>query len=158
MFEFQEPGKLIDDDLELVISEMVPANLALDLVPSYKFRMIRHSDHVLLGRIDLRIGNPRVIVMYAGHIGYGVEPAYRGHRYAARSVQLLLPLARQYDLSPLWITCNPDNYASRRTCELVGAEMVEIVDLPPDNDMYLIGERHKCRYRIDIWGAQPKLH
>lgn len=157
MFEFKEPGLLIDGDLELVVKELVPGNAALELVPAYKFSMIRHTDGMVLGSIDLRVGSPRVIVMYAGHIGYGVEPAHRGHHYAARSVQLLLPLARHHDLSPLWITCNPDNYASRRTCELVGAEMVEIVDLPPDNDMYLRGERHKCRYRLDIWQAQPAV-
>ena len=158
MFEFIQPEPMIDDDLELVVSEMVSANPALDLVPAYKFRMVRRPDNVTVGRIDLRVGSPRVITMYAGHIGYSVEPAYRGHRYAARAVQLLIPLARHHDLSPLWITCNPDNYASRRTCELVGAEMVEIVDLPHDNDMYLIGERHKCRYRLDIWQALPALH
>lgn len=158
MVEFIEPGLLVDGDLELVISELFPGDAALDLVPSYKFNMISRPDKKIAGRIDLRLGNPRVITMYAGHIGYSVEPAYRGHRFAARAVRLLIPLARHYDLSPLWITCNPDNYASRRTCELVGAEMVEIVDLPHDNDMYLIGERYKCRYRLDIWQEQPALH
>jgi tagatose 1,6-diphosphate aldolase len=62
---------------------------------------------------------------------------------------LLLPLARSHGLMTIWITCNPDNFASRRTCELAGATLVEIVDLPEDNDMYQRGERQKCRYRLD---------
>ena len=30
-----------------------------------------------------------------------------------------------------------------------GAELVEIVDLPEDNDMYQKGERRKCRYLLE---------
>ena len=150
MFEFQDPGQLIDDDLKLVLVEKFEGDAALSLVPSYKFRMTRTHDGQEMGRIDLRIGNVKSIVMYAGHIGYGVFPEYRGRHYAARSVKLLLPLARRHDFETIWITCNPDNFASRRTCELAGGRMIEIVDLPVDNEMYQRGERKKCRYRIDL--------
>jgi tagatose 1,6-diphosphate aldolase len=57
-------------------------------------------------------------------------------------------------LNELWITCNPENVASRRTCEFAGAEFVEIVDLPTNIDMYLEGERQKCRYRLAV-APQP---
>ncbi len=103
-----------------------------------------------IGRIELRIRNTHHIVMYAGHIGFRVHPEYRGHRYAARACKLLLPLARNQGLEVLWITCNPDNVPSRRTCELAGAELVEVVDLPQDTDMYQAGARQKCRYRIEL--------
>lgn len=149
-FAFLDPGRLIDDDLELILYERDPGNSARGWVPAYKFMMTHVGTGVRLGRIDLRIGSVPDIVLYAGHIGYAVEPAHRGHHYAARSCRLLLPLAARHGLNPLWITCNPDNYASRRTCELVGATFVEIVDLPRDNDMYREGERQKCRYRIDL--------
>ena len=48
------------------------------------------------------------------------------------------------------ITTNPDNWASRRTCEIIGAEMVEIVDVPEYMEMYRQGDRQKCRYRLDL--------
>ncbi|MEO8395438.1 MAG: GNAT family N-acetyltransferase [Chloroflexota bacterium] len=150
MFVFQNPGQLVDDDLELVLVEKFNGDPALQLVPSYKFRMVRSTDKQDMGRIDLRIGTSTSIVMYAGHIGYSVFGDYRGHHYAARSVKLLLPLARKHGLNPLWITCNPDNFASRRACELAGGRMIEIVDLPEDNEMYQRGERQKCRYRLDL--------
>jgi tagatose 1,6-diphosphate aldolase len=98
----------------------------------------------------LRIGDTVHIKMYAGHIGYRVHPAYRGHHYAAKACRLLLPLARLHGMKTLWITCNPDNFASRRTCEILGASLIEIVDIPHDHEMYLSGERQKCRYRIDL--------
>jgi tagatose 1,6-diphosphate aldolase len=63
-------------------------------------------------------------------------------------VRLLLPLAKRHGLSPLWLTCNPDNVASRKSCELAGAELVETVALPRDEEMYEHGDRAKCRYRI----------
>jgi tagatose 1,6-diphosphate aldolase len=58
------------------------------------------------------------------------------------------PLAWRAGLVPLWITCNPDNWASRRSCELAGAELVEVVPLPSGNDMFERGDREKCRYRL----------
>ncbi len=148
-FEFLDPGPLIDGDLELVLAEKRPGDAARNYVPAYHFRM-RLPGVEEAGRIDLRIGNPAHLVRYGGHIGYRVSPEHRGHHYAARACRLLLPLALQHGLQTVWITCNPDNWASRRTCELAGAELVEIVDLPEDNDMYQRGERRKCRYRLDL--------
>jgi predicted acetyltransferase len=150
LFEFHDPGRLIDEDLELVLIDKYPGDPTFRWAPAYQFKMARLGQDDLVGRIDLRMGNSEHILMYAGHIGYGVEVAHRGHHYAARACRLLMPLARSHGLRELWITCNPDNIASRRTCELAGAIFVEIVDLPKDTEMYLRGERKKCRYRLDL--------
>ncbi|MDQ3249383.1 MAG: GNAT family N-acetyltransferase [Chloroflexota bacterium] len=150
MVTFQTPGRLVDDDLELVLAAKDPGNPALNYVPAYRFKMMRSGQTTEMGAIDLRIGNTHHVVMYGGHIGYHVLLPYRGHHYAARSVRLLLPLARRHALNPLWITCNPDNFASRRTCELAGFTFVEIVDLPEEIDMYREGERQKCRYTLKL--------
>jgi predicted acetyltransferase len=88
--------------------------------------------------------------MYAGHIGYGIQEEYRGNHYAARACNLIKKVALDHGFSTLWITCNPENYPSRRTCEILACEFVEIVDLPEDTDMYKAGDRRKCRYRWDI--------
>ncbi|HNS50353.1 MAG TPA: GNAT family N-acetyltransferase [Anaerolineae bacterium] len=149
MFRFHDPGRLVDGDLELVLYERYWGDPAQGKVPAYRFLMTRVRDGEELGAIELRVGNSDHILLYAGHIGYGVEPLHRGHHYAARSVCLLLPLASWHRLSPVWITCNPDNFASRRTCELAGGVLVEIVDLPADSEMYRQGERQKCRYRLE---------
>ena len=150
MFRFRNPGTLIDGDLRLVLAGKYPGAPKEGVVPVYRFKMTLVGSREEIGRIDLRVGNTRYIVMYAGHIGYRVHPKYRGHHYAARSCRLLIPLARSHGLRTLWITANPDNFASRRTCELAGAEFVEIVDLPEDTDLYRMGDRQKCRYRLDL--------
>jgi predicted acetyltransferase len=150
MFEFKDPGPLIDSDLELVLVEEYPGNPDIGFVPAYRFEMRLTGTGTKVGNIELRIGNTHHIVMYGGHVAYGVLPGHRGHRRAARACRLLFPLARSHGLKTIWITCNPDNIASARTCELAGGELVEIVDLPEDTDMYRKGERQKCRYKIDL--------
>ena len=123
-------------------------------VPGYTFWMRllpQYNPPVeMAGGVSLRVGNTRDIELYFGHIGYGVYPPARGHRYAERACRLLVPLARAHGLKELWITCNPDNIASRRTCERLGCTLVETVLLPSTNVLYQRGERQKCRYRLEL--------
>lgn len=147
---FLEPGELVDGDLELRVAARVPADPRKGFVPAYEFTMTFRDSGSPVGGIRLRLGDSEFLVKYAGQIGYNVDEPHRGHRYAARSCRLLIPLARSHGFKELWITCNPENIASRRTCELVGAEFVEVVALPSDCDMYERGERLKCRYRLRL--------
>ena len=140
--------KLVDGELELYLVERSEADPRRDYVPAYRFEMRVGGE--VAGSISLRVGNTRNLELYGGHIGYGVELAFRGRHFAARACKLVFDLARRHGMTTLWITCNPENVASRRTCELVGGELVDIVDLPPDIDMYKEGERQKCRYRIRL--------
>jgi tagatose 1,6-diphosphate aldolase len=103
---------------------------------------------VIAGSISLRIGNTQELELYSGNIGYHVYPAVRGHHYAERASRLLLPLARRHGMTTIWITCNPENIASRRTCERLGATLVDIVNIPRTHEFYSRGERQKCRYRL----------
>ncbi|MFI5380827.1 MAG: GNAT family N-acetyltransferase [Tepidisphaerales bacterium] len=100
------------------------------------------------GSVTLRAATTEDIEMYYGHIGYGVYPPARGRRLAERACRLLLPLARHHGLNPLWITTDPENLPSRRTCERLGAEMVDIVDVPVGHSLYQRGQKRKCRYRL----------
>lgn len=104
----------------------------------------------MAGTLSFRVSESDQVRLYSGHIGYGVFVPARGHHYAERACRLLFPLARKHGMSELIITCNPDNLASRRTCERLGAELLEIVDLPRDNLLYRKGDRQKCRYRVQL--------
>ena len=134
-------------DLELRLADY--SVHAYHRVPTYFFRMISVERDVELGTINLRIGSTPHLERYAGHVGYGVHPAHRGHHYAARSVTLLLPVARGLGIDPLWITCDPENLASRRSLEIAGAQMMEIVEVPEDCGIRKYGGKvRKCRYRL----------
>lgn len=137
---------LVDDDLELHLLERtfgMPGR-----VPTYKYEMRVAGQRV--GTATLRIGMNEYLERYAGHIGYGVDYDHRGKRYATRSCLLLFQVARSHGMTTLWITCNPENVASRRTCERLGGDLVDIVDVPPEVDLYREGDRQKCRYRIRL--------
>ena len=147
-FQFLDPGPLSDGELSLALVARKPADPVKRWVPSYDFDLIVGGQ--VAGRINFRAVDAPSLRTYGGHFAYGVEPAFRGHHYAERGVRLLFPFARRHGYQTIWITCNPDNWPSRRTCERLGGTLVEIVPLPPDNDMYLDGEREKCRYRINL--------
>ena len=151
--QFYDPGDLRDGDLRLVLRRTYGGSRSLGLAPNYAFDMKHAETGARMGEIDLRLSAEHYITHYAGHIGYAVERAFRGHHYASRACRLLLPRAKQHGLAPLWITCNPDNVASRKTCEHLGATLFEIVSVPPESDLYRRGEREKCRYRVDLGGV-----
>jgi predicted acetyltransferase len=145
----QEFPPLIDEGLSL---EFEAASLhQVHKVPTYFFRMRDLTSGVIVGRINLRMGSGAHIERDAGHIGYFVEPAHRGHAYASRALRLLTSIARGLAIDPLWITCDPDNIPSRRACERAGATLVEIVDVPADCVIHQSGHSKKCRYRLDLF-------
>jgi tagatose 1,6-diphosphate aldolase len=123
-------------------------------VPAYHFWMrvapARGLEVSIVGGIALRVGNNHELETYSGHIGYHVYPPARGHHYAERAARMIFPLAARHKISPLWITCNPDNFPSRRTCERLGGKLIDIVDIPASHPFYDQGERQKCRFRFDL--------
>ncbi len=125
-------------------------------VPSYHFWMKLHArggmpaSIAIGGGIGLRIATNDEIRRYAGHVGYHVYPPARGHRYAERACRMLFPLAAAHGIRELWITVNPDNFPSRRTCERLGARLIETIPVPPAHPFFARGERAKCRYMIEL--------
>jgi tagatose 1,6-diphosphate aldolase len=98
-----------------------------------------------VGYIDLRIGYDAEIYC-SGNIGYRIDERSRGHGYAGKAAKLLVPLATAHHMNMLTITCNPDNIASARTAEHLGARYVELIKLPRNSDQYKQGDRFKRRY------------
>lgn len=146
-FKKLDPGILRDGELSVVLRRLSPGMADRGWVPTYVFEMVHDRDGIV-GAIDLRVGHLERLRLYAGHIGYTVWKPFRGQRYAARSVKLLLPFAFRSGLNPLWITCDPENLASKRTCELAGGELMEIIEVSKFDPLYDEGHRFKCRYRF----------
>ena len=149
VFTFLTPGRLVDGDLRLVLVKTIPANPAKKHVPCYEFEMRKVGGCGRIGWICSRVGSARRL-RCPGHFGYRVNKPSRGRRYAARSCRLLLPLALAHGLKGLWITCDPKNMASRRSCELAGGKYIETVKVPKGHEMYALGARYRRRYRIDL--------
>lgn len=133
----------------LVLEEKMPEDVVHGWVPSYRFTMRPLNGRSELGTIDIRIGDNENIY-YAGHIGYRVHPPYRGHHLAEKACRLIVRIARAHGMTQVVITCNPDNLPSRRTIERLGARLDAIVDIPSGNELYLFGDRQKCRFIWDV--------
>ncbi|MDE3201279.1 MAG: GNAT family N-acetyltransferase [Acidobacteriota bacterium] len=143
---YLDPGPLADRDFYIRCTDYSPH--LVHKVPCYHFALLHTETGAELGWLRLRIGSTPHIERYAGHVGYQVEPAHRGHHYAARALRLIVRFAGKLGINPLWITCDPENLASRRTLELASAEFVEIVDVPPNCIIFQTGHPKKCRYRL----------
>ncbi|MBD2756015.1 GNAT family N-acetyltransferase [Spirosoma validum] len=137
---------MTDSPIRLQFAQAFPADPDKGKVAAEHYAIVEKSSQQKAGAIRLRLSNEENILLYAGHIGYNVDESYRGHHYAAYACLALKSIALQHGFTELWITCDPDNQASRRTCERIGATLIEIIDLPEDLDMYQDGERQKCRY------------
>ena len=146
---FLDTSFLRDDELMLSLERAAPADPARGWVPAYHFHICL-PDGTKIGRCDLRLGHNRGLY-YGGNIGYTIFPDYHGHHYAEKACRLLFELAKRHELSWLIITCQPDNLPSRRTCERLGGELLEIAPLPEDNDMRREdGYTYVCVFRYEL--------
>jgi tagatose 1,6-diphosphate aldolase len=148
--DFFVPGPLQD---ELVGLQLVRTSFGDDTrwhVPTYHFRLVLLSTDESLGRLTFRAGVNAVIRRVRGQIACLIDEPHRGHGYATRACRILMPFARAHGFGELCITCDPSNIASRRTLEHLGAQFVDIVDVPSQSAMYQEGLRQKCRYRLAL--------
>jgi predicted acetyltransferase len=151
-FEFTDQDLLTDGVIDLAVEKKVPADPSkVGHVPAYHYKISVHGSEEKIGQVRLRIGEAPSL-QTSGHIGYDVDEKARGHGYASRACLLLKPVAVSHGLRRLIITCAPDNVASRRTCERVGAVLQGEYDVPPDHPLYREGERRITRY---IWTLIP---
>lgn len=145
---FLDTAFLKSDEIQLLLEKTVDGDEKRNWVPAYHF-FICSLNGTKMGTCDLRIGyNDKLY--YGGHIGYSVFPEYRGNHYAGKACLLLFQLAVKHNMEYCYITCNPDNYASRKTCEYAGGKLIEIAELPEENDMRDDGEFEKCIYEFTL--------
>ena len=145
---FLDTDFLKNDEVQLVLERTAEGNPSKNWVPAYHFA-ICSLDGTKMGSCDLRIGyNERLY--YGGNIGYGIDEAYRGHHYAGKACLLLFELAKKHHMPYVIITCNPNNQASRKTCEYAGGKLLEIAELPDWHNMREEGETEECIYRFDL--------
>jgi predicted acetyltransferase len=152
-------ARLTRDDVEKFLAESpwgrFPGDPVTGRVPGYQFWMLlRHGaggPHEspplrIAGGLSLRIGMTPSIELYYGHLGYHVYPAARGHRYAYRACQLVMPILRAHGIRPIYLTCNPENAASWRTIEQLGGRYLDTVAVPYGEPLYSRGEFQKARF------------
>ena len=145
---FFDTGFLSDDEITLKLIKTCEAQPEKQWLPAYYFDICL-PDGTIAGHCDLRIGHNEKTCI-GGNIGYRMDEQYRGHHYAAKTCRLLFQLAKKHGMEYLIITCVPDNAPSYKTCEACGGRLLEIADIPEDNEMYAEGKREVRVYRFDL--------
>ena len=139
--EFLDVSDLRTGEISLRLARTCGEDPVRKRVPAYYFDIIdRHGNNV--GSCDLRLGHTEG-TYYGGNIGYAVNEEYRGRHYAKKACKLLFKLAKRHGMEYVYITCQPQNIPSRKTCEALGGVLVEIAELPEDNDMR-VNDGHTC--------------
>jgi predicted acetyltransferase len=114
------------------------------IVPFYHYRIIVAALDV--GHINFRIGDTPHVRLYSGHIGYEISPPFRGHGYAFQACRALASFVRLFYRQVI-ITADPDNAASLRTIERLGAAFLDEIAVPESDPHYARGSRVKRRYQ-----------
>lgn len=120
---------LWDDVLALFPYDYIGRNGQIGCEHTVTFTIVERVTGKDAGQISLRIGDSAE-QFYLGHIGYHVDPPFRGHGYAARACGLCVPALAQFGLRTVVITTDPDNLPSVKTCLKLRCELESTVRVP----------------------------
>lgn len=115
-------------------------------VPTVVYDVYDQAIDKIVGRIEYRHETGRDLTYY-GNVGYLIYQKYRGQGYAYRACLALLEILDS-SIETVYITCNPDNIASKKTIEKLGASYIGLVDVAVDHELYKYGEIQKEVYLI----------
>ncbi len=97
-------------------------------VPFVHFWLVAGRRYV--GRANLRLALNDNLRVWGGHIGYVIRPSLRGRGFGTRVLALTLAEARRRGLTQVLLTCDDDNWASRRIIERNGGRLEDVVPRP----------------------------
>ena len=118
-----------DEVIALIPREYAHRIARLDNACSMVFDIIDLEAGKVSGEIALRIGEGEGL-FYLGHIGYHIDPPYRGKKEALHACRLCVRVFEEMDYRSFVITTDDDNYASIRTCDHLGCVLESTVDVP----------------------------
>ncbi len=136
-----------DGVIDLIPIHISPPARELGFGHEQIWRITLHDERREIGQLSYRDGESRCVYYY-GHIGYHIDPPFRGRHFAYRACRLIEPEIRMSGKTSVVITCDTDNEPSRRTCERLGCLFERVADVPEDIYSKFEISRRKCRY---IW-------
>jgi predicted acetyltransferase len=110
-------------------------------VPSSEFWLI--DDNEFIGRLSLRHELNEFLLKMGGHIGYEIRPSKRRQGYGIEILRLGLEKANELGLRRALVTCDEDNFGSKKIIEHNGGKLENAIQMEGD-------PVKKLRYWIDI--------
>jgi predicted acetyltransferase len=140
------PDDLSYGQVRLKFVRIVPGDPSRGTVMNYHFRIITADDQDA-GHLNFKAGDTEHVRLYAGHIGFEISEPFRGQGLALQACRAIAPFVRTF-YTEVILTCNPNNIASIRTIEKLGARFIEEVSVAESDPQYQSGSRRKKRY---VW-------
>lgn len=118
-----------------------------DEIPGFVFDIQVPALERIVGRVEYRF-ETGLDLLYYGHVGYVIYLPYRGHRFAEKACRAMAVLLKEKhpEIKSMMITCNPDNEASKRTIENLGAVFIQHVYVAKEHELYEQGDTEKNVY------------
>lgn len=137
--DFERLKLRFDYYVQHLILQSRGVGLAKGMVPFTEYWIVK--DRHFIGRITLRHHLNASLENLGGHIGYEIRPTERRKGYGRQALAMLLPLAKDFGLNEVLITCNDDNVGSIRIIEANGGvlqDRVQNADRPMPTRRYKI--------------------
>ena len=115
---------IVGERVSLSIDKFIPENKEKEYVPVILYHIILNENRKIIGHCSARLGWNEYMY-YCGHIGFSVQEVYRGNGYAVEAVNLVKKVFKENNIKQVYITNNPDNKASIRVCEKLGAKFIK---------------------------------
>jgi predicted acetyltransferase len=115
-------AKTLAGYLQSLVDMDMGVNLRPQWVPMTTFWLVNHEDEIV-GVSRLRHRLTPSLLEDGGHIGYYVQPDYRGRGYGKIILTLTLQEARKLDIERALLTVRHDNTPSIRIIETSGGVM-----------------------------------
>jgi predicted acetyltransferase len=138
LHEFQQEGLLLNYNLSMLEqdfslflaqtrNEQDPTRIPPDTVPSIRYWLI--DNDLFVGNLSIRPKLNAFMLKVAGHIGYQVRPSLRGRGYGNVILRLGVQKAHTYGISPILVTCDETNIASKKVIEYNGGRFENAVTI-----------------------------
>lgn len=138
-----------DDVFQLYPRQYFHRVAQLDGACCMNFDVVERASGKIAGEIALRIGEGESL-FYLGHIGYHIDPPFRGRHGALRACKMCMPMLLAMGMRSLVITTDVDNLPSIRTCELLGCVLESTVEVPSWCQAEFSLSQQKRRYIYEI--------
>lgn len=105
----------------------------------------------VVGRVEYRFEEAKELKYY-GNIGYVVYLPYRGNNYAYQATQMLIKIIKERypEIHEIYITCNPDNLASKKTIEKFDVTYLGCIKVEKKHELYRLGDKEKDIYVLYV--------
>jgi predicted acetyltransferase len=138
------PEDLSCGQVRLKFVRILPGDPSRGTVESYYFCILTADDREA-GHLNFKAGDTEHVRLYAGHIGFEIKEEFRGLGLALKACRAIAPFIKRF-YTEVIITCNPDNIASIRTIEKLGATFMEEIPVAETDPQYQAGNHSKRRY------------